>query len=287
MSRLHTRAPLAIGLRPVTIDKGSALLLLGNCVDVMRSMPSNSFDLVFADPPFNIGQGYTNYKDSIDPLEFIRLIWSFVDEAWRVCNGVLALHGPDSLAEIYLDNAKHNGRDSKRINWVNWVYTFNQYSADSFSNCREHLLVYAKHSTHVFNGEAVAIPSRRMELGDKRAAGPKVPSNVWGIAYTEDELTVCEPLQNEAGWNRVQGNNKERVKERPNQLPIAYLTRIVKAYTDRGDYVLDPFCGTGTTALVAASLGRTAVSIDVDPEAIACATARLCNSGLQVYQDKG
>jgi DNA modification methylase len=72
----------------------------------------------------------------------------------------------------------------------------------------------------------------------------RVPGNVWGI-----------PSDGEY-WGRVQGNSKERRQGHPNQLPEVYLERLIRAYTDENDIVVDPFVGSGTTPVVARALKR-------------------------------
>jgi DNA modification methylase len=76
-------------------------------------------------------------------------------------------------------------------------------------------------------------------------------------------------------FGRVQGNNRERRAGHPNQLPEAYLTRLIKAYTNPGDLVLDPFAGSGTTAVVCQKLGRRCITIDISLENVRSVQERL------------
>jgi adenine-specific DNA-methyltransferase len=64
-----------------------------------------------------------------------------------------------------------------------------------------------------------------------------------------------------ATWGRIQGNNKERRKDHPNQVPEVYLERVIRACSNESDLVLDPFLGSGTTCTVARALRRRSIGI--------------------------
>ena len=100
--------------------------------------------------------------------------------------------------------------------------------------------------------------------------GQRVPFTVWGVPSDGDY------------WGRIQGNNKERCPGCDNQLPEVYLERIIRAYSNKGDAILDPFCGSATTAVVAAALGRSAVTCDVSKAAVNDAKSRLKKGAVRV-----
>ena len=229
------------------------------------SMPQNRqrrFKLIFADPPFNIGQDYAGYDDKQPEAEFRLWIGKTVSALATHCDGALALHGPDSLVEVYLSAARtyHPIRDFKRIAWVNWHYRFGNCSRKNWIDSRCHCLIYSK-GEHRWNPEDVLVESdRATKYADKRVletanGGMRLPFTIWGL-----------PSDGE-GWGRVQGTSKERCPERPNQLPEKYMERLIRAYTVKGDWIFDPFGGTGTTAVVAQELGRNFVTCDVSEEA--------------------
>ncbi len=109
---------------------------------------------------------------------------------------------------------------------------------------------------HTWNPHSVLVQSDRVLYGDSRIhqselGGMRLPGTVWGV-----------PSDGEY-WGRVQGNNKERRPLHENQLPEVYLARLIKAYTNPGDRILDPFGGSGTTAVVASALGRKCDTIEL------------------------
>jgi site-specific DNA-methyltransferase (adenine-specific) len=230
------------------------------------------YDFIFMDPPFNIGHGYSNYADNIPWAQFCDLINGAVATAWAHLkpNGIMALHGPDSLADLYCALSMGMGFISNRVAWVNWHYRFGQNIKTNWPQTRCHCLVYAKNpDNYTWNPKEVLVPSDRAAVyGDKRTQasetpGLRLPGTVWGVPSDG-------PF-----WGRVTGNSEERQENRPNQLPEVYLERLLRAYTNPGHIVSDFFSGTGTTGTVAVALGRHFVGVDVDPEAREVSLARI------------
>jgi len=230
------------------------------------------FDFVFADPPFNIGHGYDGYDDNRNDYEEFTAEW--IEVCWDACDGVLALHGPDDVAELYLIAARALGM--RRIAWVNWHYRFGQCGRSNWIDARCHCLIYAKHSEHKWNPEEVLVTSDRASTyRDKRIhetanGGKRVPGTVWGVPSDGPY------------WGRVQGTSKERRTHHPNQLPEVYLERLIRAYTDEGDRVLDPFAGSGTTATVAKALNRRCVTIDVSESNVESVKRRVQEGAVRI-----
>lgn len=224
-------------------------ILCGDCRKLLPTLPQ--YDFVFADPPFNIDQQYVGYDDNISDFEEFTREW--VELCWTHCDGVLALHGNDDLAEEYCIIARELGM--QRVAWIIWYYGFGQYQRSNWIQTKAHCLIFSK-SDFTWNPESVFVDSKRIEYGDTRIfnskdQGRRVPGSVWGI---EDDGPY---------WGRVQGNNAERRSDHPNQLPEIYLKRLISAYTYSVDNILDPFGGSGTTAVVADSLGRNCTTIDI------------------------
>lgn len=186
------------------------------------------------------------------------------------------MHGPDSLVDLYITWAFMRGISSHRIAWVNWHYRFGQCNRGNWIDARCHCLIYAKDpNNYTWNPDAVLVPSDRVAYGDKRVGltengGMRLPGTIWGV-----------PSDGQY-WGRVQGNNTERRHGHPNQLPEAYLARLIKAYTNRDDRVLDPFCGSGGTAAVANALGRSCVTIDISEENCRSARDRITNQPVRL-----
>lgn len=243
-------------------------VLTGDAVELIPSL--GKFALVFADPPFNIGAGYANYNDARPDFDSWLLSW--INACWEACDGVLCLHGPDDLADQYLYAARVFGMP--RVTWIQWHYRFGQCSRTNWIDSRCHCLVFGREQ-YVWNPDDVLVDSDRVKYGDPRVhdtdrGGKRLPGTVWGVPSDGPH------------WGRIQGNNAERMPGRPNQLPEKYLERLIRAYTNEGDRVLDPFGGTGTTAVVCRALNRECVTIDIDPDAVDTINERLVRGAVRV-----
>jgi len=253
-------------------------LYCGNSVKILPSL--GKFDLCFLDPPFNVGQPYNDYNDNLDPRSFKLFIYNAVRAGWNACRGVMCLHGPDNLCEMYLEiAAKYR---MKRIAWVNWHYRFGQCHRGNWIDARCHCLIYARDpDNHTWNPEEVLVESDRSSTyGDRRIhdtenGGMRLPGTIWGIPSDGPY------------WGRVPGNSKERRSKHPNQLPEVYLERLIRAYTNEGDRVLDPFCGSGTTAVVASALGRKCATIDISEESLKSAKERIKHGAIRIGDSHG
>lgn len=238
----------------------------GDCLKVIPELCEQP-DFVFADPPFNIGQKYKGYQDRIDPGEYSVFCFRWVCLCWERAKS-MALHGNDALADHYLHIARQAGFSRYRTAWVNWHYRFGQCHRANWIDTRCHCLIYA-HEGYTWNPEEVLVESdRATTYGDKRIhetenGGMRLPGTVWGVP------------SDGPNWGRIQGNNRERRQGHPNQLPEAYLIRLIKAYTNPGDLVLDPFAGSGTTAVVCKKLGRRCITIDISAENVSSVLERL------------
>lgn len=232
--------------------------------------------LAFLDPPFNIGQGYPDYTDRIPDSGFRDMIQAAAKAAMECLkdDGLLVLHGPDHVVDSYLQLGYAEGW--RRVAWINWFYAFGQCRTSNWVDARCHCLVYAKGDQYTWNPLPVMRPSARASrYADKRTLdsetpGMRLPGTVWGIP---DDGPY---------WGRVQGNSRERIKSVPNQLPEVYIERLLKAYTNPGDSVLDMFGGSGTVPVVARALGRSCISMDVSSANVGIMQARLDRGAVRV-----
>ena len=240
----------------------------GWCGDFLT--PGDRADLVFMDPPFNFGVDYGSGIDDRKEEDVFRTWMNCVCEHAKSCltpNGSMWLNVPDEMAA---DIDHHCVRElgMRRINWCIWHYRFGFYNRDRFTRCKSHALWYGRSDSVIFNGDDVLVESVREQMGDERAEfGGRVPMDVWGF---------------EKYWGRVQGNSKERRPNHPNQLPEVYLERIIRACSNRGSLVVDPFVGSGTTAVVASALGRRFLGGDLSPDNARSAAQRVSEGCVRI-----
>lgn len=222
-------------------------IVVGDCIRILGEELFGQADLVFADPPFNIGYKYDRYQDRKEYDEYCD--WT---RRWmQACVNVLKPDGSMwvAIGDEYAAELRLLGRDLglNLRNWVIWHYTFGQNTKRKFARSHAHLLYWTKDPKRfTFNDEEVRVPSaRQTTYADKRAHPKgKIPDDVWS-------------------FSRVCGTFKERVRWHPCQMPEKVLERIVKVSSSPGDLVVDPFNGSGTTCVVAARLGRRYFGIDI------------------------
>ena len=179
----------------------------------------------------------------------------------------MVLHGSTPVARHIAYATVNLGIEQHIEQEIVWAYNFGQCNFSRFieTHCRA-LVVRKPGGDRKWNVESVMTPSKRLLMGDKRVESSQykgmIPfGTVWGVKA--EDVVPLEPMEAEPNWGRVQGNNKERRKGHPNQLPERYMERVILAYSDEGDSVFDPFGGSGTTITVAKKLGRNGVTTDV------------------------
>jgi site-specific DNA-methyltransferase (adenine-specific) len=200
---------------------------------------------VFVDPPYNIGFDYGSGSkaDSLPPEEYLLRMTTLAREciARLSDTGSIWFLVPERWADEIGSMLK---KLLPRRNRIIWRETFGQYRETVFPSGHRHLFWHVKDPKgSPFYTDAIRVVSQRMRDGDKRAAGPRVPDDVWRFP-------------------RLVGNAHERIKGHPCQLPETLLERVILASTSATDTVLDPMAGTGTTLRVAQRLGRRYVGIE-------------------------
>jgi site-specific DNA-methyltransferase (adenine-specific) len=252
----------------------------GDCLQLMRQIEGGTIDLVFADPPFNIGYEYDQYHDEQADHEYIDWSRQWMEEVHRVLKpgGTFWLAiGDEYAAELKVD-AEHKIGFSTR-SWVVWYYTFGVNCKYKFSRSHVHLFHFVKDEANfTFNAEdqLVRVPSARaLVYGDKRAnpAG-RLPDDTW-ILRPQDLPEGFQPTDDTWYFARVAGTFKERQGFHGCQMPEQLLGRIIRTSSNAGDIVLDPFAGSGTTLAVAKKLGRQLVGCELSEEYVRAATERL------------
>ena len=234
-------------------------IITGDCIETLRGVAEPFADLIFADPPFNIGYKYDKYHDEVEGDKYIK--WT--KEWMTACKKVLKPHGSFYIAigDDYAANVKIIADELGLVmrNWIIWHYTFGQQTKDKFARSHTHIFYFVNDQKNfIFNDYAVRVPSdRQLIYADKRAnpAG-KMPDDVW------EDSRVCGTFKERTGWH-------------PCQMPEQLLMRIVAASSNAGDCVLDPFVGSGTTAAAASKLRRNYVGIEISADYAKKANQRL------------
>jgi len=250
----------------------------GDCLELLARVPDGRVQLAFADPPFNIGYEYDSYDDDRSAEDYLAWSRRWMGEIHRVLGGSgtfwLAI-GDEYAAELKLLATRELGFTCR--SWVIWYYTFGVNCKYKFSRSHAHLFHFVKDPARcTFNLDAIRVPSaRELVYGDRRAnAKGRLPDDTWilrpqdlpeGFAAEEDTWyfpRVCGTFKERSGWHGC-------------QMPEQLLGRIIRACSNPGDLVLDPFGGSGTTLAVAKKLGRSFQGLELSVEYAARIEARL------------
>jgi site-specific DNA-methyltransferase (adenine-specific) len=222
-------------------------IICGDCIEVLGKVGEPFADLIFADPPFNIGYKYDKYYDKVKKKNYI----AWTKDWMNVCKKVLKPDGSFYIAigDDYAANVKIIADELGLFmrNWIIWHYTFGQQMKKKFARSHTHIFYFVKDkSNFTFNDHAARVISDRQKKYQDKRANPegKMPDDVW------DE------------YPRLCGTFKERM-DFPCQMPESLLARIIRVNSNEGDWVLDPFSGSGTTTVVAHKLNRTYSGIEI------------------------
>ena len=244
-------------------------VLLGDCVEVMNALPPKCADLVFADPPYNMQLGGDLWRPNMTKVDAVTDPWdkfkSFAEydaftRAWlTACRRVLKDTGTlwviGSYHNIYRVGAVLMDAGYWVLNDIAWIKAnpTPQMRGTRFCNAHETLL-WAKKS---IDQKKYTFHYREMKAGND----DKQMRSDWYIP-------IC------SGGEREKKDGK---KAHATQKPEALMHRVIAATTNPGDLVLDPFCGSGTTAAVAKRLGRDYITIDREEVYVELAEKRLAN----------
>jgi site-specific DNA-methyltransferase (adenine-specific) len=255
-------------------------IVQGDSIKVLNEGPEGWVDLVFADPPFNIGYLYHGYDDRRkhdDYLQFSHDWMKAVHRALKPSGSFYLAIGDDYAADLCVIARRQLGFHMR--NWIIWHYTFGQQTRQKFARSHTHILYFTKDAAlFTFNADAVRVASARQTTYADVRANPKgkLPDDTWFLRPQEAAPhAYFEPGYDTWYESRVCGTFNEREGWHGCQMPIAVLNRIIRASSNRTDIVLDPFNGSGTTTVAAALLGRQYVGIDQSDEYVAYARKRL------------
>jgi DNA modification methylase len=251
----------------------------GDCIAGMNDLPAGSIDLVFADPPFNIGYDYDVYHDAKEYNDYLTWSRDWIGAVHRVLkdDGTFWLAiGDEYAAELKMESQKQGFHIRS---WVIWYYTFGVNCKTKFSRSHAHLFHFVKDPQRfTFRADELEnrIPSARMLVyGDSRSNPTgRLPDDTW-ILRPQDLSDGFTAGEDTWYFSRVAGTFKERAGFHGCQMPEQLLGRIIRLCSHEDEVVLDPFSGSATTLAVAKKLKRRFIGFDLSSEYVKLGTARL------------
>ncbi|MBL8839554.1 MAG: site-specific DNA-methyltransferase, partial [Alphaproteobacteria bacterium] len=249
-------------------DADGGAILVGDCIELMRGLPAQSVDMVFADPPYNLQlrgellrpnntrvDGVDDDWDKVgDHADYDRFTRAWLEAARRALKPDGTLWTIGSYHNIFRIGAALQDLGFWLLNDVVWRKTnpMPNFRGRRFTNAHE-TLIWAAHgpqSKYTFNYTSMKALNDDLQMRSD-----------WLIP-------IC------GGMERIKADGK---KAHPTQKPEALLHRVIVAATRPGDVVLDPFFGSGTTGAVAKRLGRRYIGLERDEAYAAVARRRIAD----------
>lgn len=249
-----------------TNQDSSATIYYGDCLTVLLDIPDESIDLIFADPPYNIGKLFGDFKDVwSSEKEYVEWCYKWLELCIKKLKPTGSLYVMTSTQAMpYLDLWLRERLTI--LSRIVWHYDSSGVQAKKyFGSLYEPILFCVKDSkSYTFNADDIKIEAKTgavRKLIDYRKEIPtpyntlKVPGNTWYIPRVRYRMAEYE--------------------EHPTQKPESLLERIIKASTNTNEIVLDPFSGSFTTCAVAQRLGRKSIGIEFQSDYVKIGLRRL------------
>jgi site-specific DNA-methyltransferase (adenine-specific) len=243
-------------------------VVYGNAFDVLAKLPAVRYDLLFADPPYNLTKTFgkeTFSRSSLDEYE------NWIDSWLRLCRPLLK-----ETASVYICGDWRSSSAIERAgakyfklrNRITWEREKGRGAKANWKNAAEDIWYFTVSDDYTFNLDAVKLKRKviapytengkpkdwdRSDDGNFRLTHP---SNIW--------TDISVPF-----WSMPENT------DHPTQKPEKLLAKLILASTNEGDMVLDPFAGSGTTAVVAKKLGRHFTTVESDENYCLLALKRL------------
>ncbi|OUD12700.1 adenine-specific DNA-methyltransferase [Thioflexithrix psekupsensis] len=239
-------------------EKQGHLIYHGDALEILQSeIADESIDLIFIDPPYNMGKQFSNFQDKWpSEAEYIKWAYEWIDQCIRVLapTGTIYLMASTQFMPYFDLYVREKLTILSRIIWF---YDSSGVQAKKYyGSMYEPILHCVKNAnSYCFNTDDILVEAKtgaKRKLIDYRGKVPKpyntkkVPGNVWEFPRVRYRMNEYE--------------------NHPTQKPEALLSRIIRASSYQGNTILDPFAGTFTTAAVAKSLGRKSISIETQDE---------------------
>ena len=271
-------------------NNGEMMLFHGDCLDLFREIPNNSVSLIVTSPPYCMKKAYEDPTDDINT--FIDIHTRIISEIYRVLKPggsvcwQVGYHVADSEIVpldyiIYNVFSKNNTRRKYPFvlrNRIIWTFGHGLNCTQRFSGRHEMIMWFTKGQEYTFDLDSVRVPQKypgkRYYKGEKKgelSGNPlgKNPSDVWDIP-------------------NVKANHIEKT-EHPCQFPVAIPQRLIRSLTNKGDLVMDPFMGSGTTALASLVENRRFIGSELQDEYYEIAVNRINDAKkgkIKIREDK-
>ncbi len=229
-------------------------LIQGDALLELPNLASESFDLIIADPPYNLGKDYGNNRDMKSFDDYMDFSRNWLREAHRLLKPrgtIYVFMGFRFIAYLFRILERELGMFFN--SWIVWHYTQGIGRTKGFSPRHDDILMFTKSREYVFNLDDVRVPQKYYrKRNNMRGANP---GDVWEFSHVH----YCN----------------ENRQNHPTQKPEGLIERMVLASSDIEGTILDPFSGSGTTLRVCQQLKRFCTGIELNPAYVKMSHERL------------
>lgn len=251
----------------------NGMLYKGNSIDWLKSLKSESIDLIFADPPYNIKKAdWDNFESQEEYIKW-SMIW--IEQASRVLkpNGSLYVCG---FSEILADLKHPASKYFKSCRWIIWHYKNKANLGNDWGRSHESILHFRKSKEFMLNIDEIRIPYGEHTL--KYPTHPQAETSQYGNGKNSNHIWEPNPLgakPKDVLEIPTTCNGMHEKTPHPTQKPEELLRKIILASSNVGDVILDPFCGSGTTPVCSEQLQRKWLACDLSAEYLEWAVNRI------------
>ena len=254
-------------------SRKNGLLYENDCIDILIRIPSGSIDMIFADPPYNIKKADWDKFESQE--QYIAWSMKWISECSRILkeNGSLFICG---FTEVLADLKHPSMRYFKYCKWLIWHYKNKANLGSDWGRSHESILLLRKSNKFTMNIDPIRIPYNEHTL--KYPVRTQAETSQYAKGKAERPAWSPHPLgakPKDVIEIPTTCNGMGEKTKHPTQKPEELLRKFVLAASNPGDIVLDPFCGSVTTAVVAEQLGRHWIGCEINPEYNSWAIARI------------
>lgn len=255
LSPLNQKNELNLNLQIKKTNQSKIInqVIMGDCIKKMKELsdqyPEGIFDLVFADPPYNLSKEYKKYDDNLEDSKYINWCNNWLKlmvKLTKTTGNIIILNTPNWA----LEHAKYLNNIAYFQNWIAW---------DALSTPKGKIMP-AHYALLYYTKQPIGFTFNKPEDIDS----PEYCLRQSCI-NERNKINMCNKVPlSDIWWDIHRIKHKKDRDDHPCQLPINLMKRIIKIFTNEGDIVLDPLAGAGTTAIAAKLLGRNYITIDND-----------------------
>jgi len=252
----------------------------GDSIEWLKTLPSESIDMIFADPPYNIKK--TDWDNFESQEEYIKFSMQWIEQAARIVKptGTVFVCG---FSEILADLKHPAAKYFKSCRWIVWHYKNKANLGKDWGRSHESILHFRKTKNFTFNIDSIRIPYNEHTL--KYPNHPQAESSQYGNGKNGNHIWEPNPfgakpkdvleIPQDIIEVPTTCNGMHEKTPHPTQKPEELLRKLILASSNAGDVILDPFCGSGTTPVCAEQLRRKWMACDMSPEYLGWAADRI------------